>query len=249
VFFAYSLAMARLVAAGGIYVPDVSMTPRDLLVGLTGAAAYAPASLTMVTYLQAVSMTQWKVNFLHYGVNDLKVVHAARVPGRLVVLSLLAAVVLMIAIVPWVDIHAAYVHGAQKFDSWQFRDSGNWQFGELGASLRTPEAATPYLVTGLLCGSAVVWTLNWLHTNFLWWGLSPIGFVMGGTWAMNTRIWTNAFIAWLLVSMLRRFGGLKLYARFRPMFLGMVLGHVIIMGLRSLIDPMLGLHMQLSPWA
>jgi hypothetical protein len=33
------------------------------------------------------------------------------------------------------------------------------------------------------------------------------------------------------------------------MFLGMVLGHFFMMGLRSIIDPMLGLHMQLAPWA
>lgn len=246
---AYSLTMARLVAAGGIFVPDASMAPRELLVGLTGAAAFSPASLTMMTYLQAIFMAQWKVNFLHYNMNDLKVVHSARLPGKVVAVSLLLAVVLMIAIVPWVNIHAAYTHGAQTFDTWQFRDSGNYQYAELAASLRTPEAATPYLTTGLLCGAAVVWALNWLHTNFLWWGLSPIGFIMGGTWAMNTRIWTNAFIAWLLVSLLRRFGGLKLYAKFRPVFIGMILGHVLVMALRSMVDPMLGLYMQLSPWA
>jgi hypothetical protein len=72
---------------------------------------------------------------------------------------------------------------------------------------------------------------------------------MGGGNAMNTRIWTNAFIAWLAVVLVRRFGGLKLYARIRPIFLGMVLGHFLIMGLRSMIDPLLGLDMQLSPWA
>jgi hypothetical protein len=95
----------------------------------------------------------------------------------------------------------------------------------------------------------VMLLLTWLHQSFLWWGLSPIGFIMGGGNAMNTRIWSNAFIAWLLVVLLRRFGGLRLYAKFRPAFVGLVLGHFLIMGLRSMIDPLLGLNMQLSPWA
>jgi hypothetical protein len=249
IFFGYSLATARLVAAGGVFVPDVSMAPRDLLVGLTGAAGYSPASLTMVTYLQATFMGEWKVNFVHYNMNDMKILHSARLPGRLAAGALLLALVLMIAIVPWVNIHVAYTHGAQQFDVYQFRDMGNWRFGQLSDSLRTPEAATPFLPAGLLTGALVMFVLNWLHTSFLWWAVSPIGFIMGGTWGLNDRLWTNAFIAWVLVVLMIRFGGLRMYRRFRPLFLGMVLGHFLIMGLRSAIDPLVGLHMQLAPWA
>lgn len=249
IYFSYSLATARLVAAGGVFVPDVSMAPRDLLVGVTGAAAYSPASLTMVTYLQATFMLEWKVNFMHFNMNDLKILHSGRLPGRLAAGALLLAMLLMIAIVPWANIHAAYTYGAQKFDSWQFRDMGNWQFGRLAESLRIPEAPTPFLPFGLFCGATVMLALNWLHMNFVGWRISPLGFLLGGTWALNTRVWTNAFIAWLLVSALTRFGGLRLYRTFRPVFLGMALGHIVIMGLRSFIDPVLGLNMQLAPWA
>ena len=249
IFFGCSIAMARLVAAAGVYVPAVSMAPRDVLVGLAGTAAYPTPSLTMITYLQHTFMLQYKVNFMHFAINDLKIAHSARLPGRLVGVALLVAVLLMMAIVPWVNIHAAYRHGALGFDSWQFRDSGNGEFGQLAASLHSPEGATPYLPLGLLCGAGVMLVLAWLHQSFLWWGLSPIGFIMGGTFGMNARIWTNAFIAWLLVVLLRRFGGLKLYRALRPVFVGMVMGHFLIMGLRSIIDPMLGLRMQLSPWA
>ncbi len=72
---------------------------------------------------------------------------------------------------------------------------------------------------------------------------------MSDTYFMNARIWTNALIAWLLVVSIRRFGGLPLYRKVRPAFLGMILGHFVVLGLRSLIDPLLGLHMQLSSWA
>jgi hypothetical protein len=225
------------------------MNPRDLMIGVTGAAAYSPASLTMITYLQATFMLEWKVSFLHFDMNDMKILHSARVRGRLAAGALLLAVLLMMAVVPWVNIHTAYAQGAQKFDSWQFRDMGSYQFGQLSDSLRTPEAATPFVSYGLVCGAAVMFLLNWLHANFLWWGVSPIGFIMGGTWGLNTRLWTNAFIAWLLVFLMIRFGGLRMYRRFRPAFLGMALGHFLIMGLRSITDPMLGLFMQLSPWS
>jgi hypothetical protein len=71
---------------------------------------------------------------------------------------------------------------------------------------------------------------------------------MGGTWGLNDRLWTNALIAWILISVLVRFGGLRLYRRARPVFLGMALGHCVVMAVRSIIDVPLGLHMYLTPW-
>jgi len=247
-FLAYSLATTRLVAAGGIYVPSISMGPRDVLVGLTGTAAYRPRTLSLVTMLQFVFMQQYKVNFMHFAMNDMKVVHSARTPGRTVAIALLVAVVLMMAIVPWVNLSAIYHRGTLLMDAWQFRGAGNGTFGQLASDLRSPEIRDSYLPVGLLCGAAVMALLTWLHTAFLWWGISPIGFIMGGTFAMNARIWTNALLAWLLVVILHRLGGLRLYAKLRPAFIGMVLGHFAIMGLRSIIDPLFGLNMQLSPW-
>jgi len=248
IYFGYALAMTRMVAAGGIYVPGTALAPRDVLVGLTGATPYNPRSLALVTYLQHTFMTQPKIYFMHFAFNDLKVLHAARIRGSLGALALLLAVVLMMLVVPWTDLSAIYHRGALTLDLWQFRDSGSWVFGELAASLHSPEAPTSYLPVGLLCGGAVMLLLTWLHTSFLWWGLSPLGFIMSGTFGMNARIWTNALIAWVLVVLLRRFGGLRLYRAWRPAFVGMMVGHLVIMALRSIIDPHLGLNMQLSPW-
>ena len=105
-----------------------------------------------------------------------------------------------------------------------------------------------YLPTGLACGAAAMAGLTWLNARFVWWSLSPIGFVLGGTWGLGQRMWTSAFIAWLAVVSLRKVGGLRLYRTVRPMFLGMVIGHLVMMGFRSLFDPVLGLRMHLSAW-
>ncbi len=249
VYYAFSLSMARLVSASGVYVPDPGLPAKDMLVNLTGAGAYSGPTLTMMTYLQATFMLEYKVNFMHYAMNDLKVAHSARLPGRLVTIGLLVSVVLMLAISPWVVLYCAYTHGAFKFDTWGFRDMGLSQFGQLMDDLRNPRASDCYLPFGLISGGAIMLLLHWLHTSFLWWGISPIGFVMADTWGMNARIWTNALIAWIVVVTLRRIGGLRLYKTCRPLFLGMVLGHFLIFGLRSLIDPLFGMNTQLAPWS
>jgi hypothetical protein len=248
IFFAYSLAVARLVAAAGVYVPDISLEPRALLVDLRGAASYPARTLTMFTLLATPFMQLWKVNILHFTLNDFKILHSARVPGRLGAACLWIALLLMMAIVPWVTLHYAYSRGALNFDAWLFRDTGPQEFGRLMSDLRAPQPPSSYLPAGLAYGAAVMLLLTWLHASFIWFAISPIGFVLGGTWGMVQRMWTNAFIAWLLVTALRRFGGLRLYRLVRPAFLGMVIGHLVMMGFRSLFDPVLGLRMHLSAW-
>jgi len=248
VFFAYSIAMARLVAAGGVYVPDVSLAPRDLLTGLAGAARFPPGSLTVMGLLQGPFVRLHKVNLLHSFLNDYKVAHSARLPGRLVGVCLWLALVAMIAVVPWVILHYAYRDGSLNFDLWLFRDAGDVEFGQLASSLTTPEAPMSYLPAGLASGAAVMALLTWLNARFIWWSLSPIGFVLGGTWGLGARMWASAFVAWVAVASLRKVGGLRLYRTVRPMFLGMVIGHLVMMGSRSLLDPLIGLRMHLSAW-
>lgn len=248
VFLGYSVAMARLVAAGGVYVPSVSVHARELLVAARGAASIPAPTLTMMTVLKAPFMYQYKLNLLHFTLNDFKIAHSARLPGRLVAVCMWAAILLMIAIVPWVTLHYAYRHGALNFDWWLFRDSGGWEFGPLVENLRAPRPASSFLLAGLATGAAVMMLLTWLHSRFVWFAISPLGFVLGGTWGMVGRMWASAFVAWLLVFLIRRFGGLRLYRAVRPAFLGMVIGHLVIMGARSLLDPLLGLDMHLAAW-
>ncbi|NIQ99719.1 MAG: hypothetical protein GTN78_05890, partial [Gemmatimonadales bacterium] len=44
----------------------------------------------------------------------------------------------------------------------------------------------------------------------------------------NQHVWTNALIAWALTTLVRRYGGLRLYRALRPAFLGLVLGQLLV---------------------
>jgi hypothetical protein len=57
-------------------------------------------------------------------------------------------------------LHAAYTHGAAKFDPSGFSGLANDQFGQLVDSLRFPEPQTPFLPLGLVCGAGVMLVLS-----------------------------------------------------------------------------------------
>lgn len=105
--------------------------------------------------------------------------------------------------------------------------------------MRTPEAPDNSLRLALALGAAVMLGLVWLHGHMLWWPVSPIGFLMASSWEFDNNIWSNALIGWLLTTLIKRYGGLRLYRTFRPAFLGLVLGAFLSDGAFGMLNTVL----------
>jgi hypothetical protein len=69
----------------------------------------------------------------------------------------------------------------------------------------------------------VTFGIVWLRSRVAWFPFHPLGYALCGTWTMMV-FWFPCFVAWLLKVLILRYGGMRLYARARPFFLGMVLG-------------------------
>ncbi len=65
--------------------------------------------------------------------------------------------------------------------------------------------------------------LTWLRQRFLWWPLHPLGYPMASTFAMR-NMWFSVLVAWAAKSLVLRYGGVPVYERSRPFFLGLILG-------------------------
>ncbi|MFQ6130872.1 MAG: DUF6785 family protein [Armatimonadota bacterium] len=77
-------------------------------------------------------------------------------------------------------------------------------------------------------GFALVSVLVVLRTVFLRFPLHPLGFVMATTYGHH--IWGPFFVVWLTKTVVFRLGGMRLYRRLIPFFLGIALGHFFTAG-------------------
>ena len=75
---------------------------------------------------------------------------------------------------------------------------------------------------------------------FTWWPFHPIGLPIAVLDWTHT-LWMSVFLAWLIKRLFLKYGGPRLYLRFRPFFLGLILGQygtwvfwVVIAGLMGL---------------
>ena len=61
---------------------------------------------------------------------------------------------------------------------------------------------------------------------YVWWPLHPLGYPIGPTGIMD-HLWFDMFLAWLIKVSVLRYGGVALYRKTRPFFMGMIAGHIV----------------------
>lgn len=75
----------------------------------------------------------------------------------------------------------------------------------------------------LLLGAAIGLLIVFMRQHFYWWPLHPIGWMAGDTW-MSNYIFGSIFVVWVIKAAFLKFGGVPLFRKGKPVFLGMVFG-------------------------
>jgi hypothetical protein len=164
---------------------------------------------------------------MNYMMNSFKLLNRSRIRARGFAWGAgIVAVGVLIACSVGV-LYTCYRHGAVVMQCWPITAVPTCAFRELNNSLRFPETADNWLRVALVMGGAFTAGLSWMSAHFVWWPFSPIGFVIASVMHTNRDIWANALIGWLLATLIRRFGGLRLYHSLRPAFVGLVFGHYL----------------------
>ena len=245
-YYAVLLGCSRLVAAGGVMYTDVAAFPRGVATSTVGALALGYPSLTIYSYLSVIFMYDPNTVMMPQMMNSFKLLHTGRVAGRRFPYAALVGLTVAFLVGTAALLTVVYHYGAGTLGDWPFSGYPQWAFGELDSSMRMPEPPDNWLRFALGLGAGIVLLLTWLNTRFLWWPVSPVGFVIASSYETNRSLWLNVFIAWLVTTLIRRYGGLRLFRATRPAFLGLVLGEFLTKGALGLIAPLFGVSQSLS---
>jgi hypothetical protein len=100
---------------------------------------------------------------------------------------------------------------------------GSVPWERLTAWVQGPRGVNGPALQAAAAGMLVVAVLTALRLRFLWWPLHPIGYAAANTWTM-AWLWFPCLLMWVLKGLILRYGGLRLYRRWLPFFLGLILG-------------------------
>ncbi len=244
--FLLYIGLTRIVAEGGIPALTAPTISSDTIVSALGSSHIGARDLTglALTWPYHSDLRTFPMSPAAHG---LKMAEEMGKRKRLLFLGMLLALIIGIFTSLWLVIRFSYTSGGANLNKWFFVDGPIMPFKYTADKILHPTGPNGI---GWLCkgiGVVVMFFLMFMRNRFLWWSLHPIGFAIGSNrWV--TYLWFSIFLAWLLKSMILRYGGPKIYKNSIPFFLGLILGQYTCAGTWFIIDCITGMKGNMVFW-
>jgi len=225
--FVIFLAMARVIAQGGVGFTASTMLPQPFTVYSLGTEMVGWKGLAGISlsYSWAAEM---RTTVMASAANGLKLAQGGtrsagrRLAGRRLFWAMVLAIVVSLAGATWITLHLNYTYGGINLRQFGV-PSITYRF--LVDKLQNPvgwDHVRPRLLfTGV--GAVMMAFLIYMQHHFLWWPLHYIGLPVGDSWVMGWA-WFSVFLGWLLKAVIFRFAGTRGYQAYKPLFLGFIGG-------------------------
>jgi hypothetical protein len=236
VFFLWCVALTRIRAEAGMGGLTGPMTPQETMFLFDGTSMFGPQNLTLLQHVKWMAFDLRALpTEMPSMLEDLKMGDTVQLEGRSMAIAMLFAIVVSTLMVYLVLIPLVYQHGGVTMNRQRFYDVPTQPFRELATILKNPR--TPDRLGEGFVGLGFLTTLllSWLRLRFVWWPLHPIGYAVGFSRRTIDWMWFGIFLGWAAKLILLRLGGMRLYRRALPFFLGLILGEFTMGGVFGFI--------------
>jgi len=130
----------------------------------------------------------------------------------------------------WVTLHVSYKLGAAaRITGWGSLGYGPEAYNRLASWISSPLKPNVAATWAMVVGFAVASALAAIRMHAYGWPFHALGFAISGGWSMMWA-WLSLFVAWVLKSVVLRYGGLRGYRNGLPFFFGIILGDFVVGG-------------------
>ncbi len=245
--FVIALVMARSTAEGGLLMTETSFRPVDFYRMFAPVHTLGGANMTMLAFFDGAFLRDQRGLLLTGFLDGLKISDGANVRRRaflpVFVLAILAALVIAGAVHIWLP----YTRGGVTLYTYVYQGNNLWTFREYQAHMTGPTIMNWQAPTFFAAGVIVTLFLSYMRAAFFWWPFHPLGYALSISWTMSV-FWFSCFVAWLIKGLILRYGGMTLYIRARPWFLGMVLGEFGMAVVWTLVSALTDSPTPVFPW-
>ncbi len=231
------LAVARVIAQGGIGFTASTMLPQPFTVYALGTAAIGGKGLASISlsYSWAAEM---RTSVMASAANGLKLAHVGRVHSRRLFWAMVLALVVGMVGAGWITLYLNYTYGGINMKQFgvptiAYSFLQNKLLNPIGADHIHPRMWFTVL------GAGIMGLLIYLQHHYLWWPLHYIGLPISDSWVMGWA-WFSVFLGWLLKAIIFKFSGTRGYHVFKPLFLGFIAGQLMGGALWMIVDFALG---------
>lgn len=241
IYFALSLAITRMRAELGPPAHDLHFSgPDHLIPNIATPGKLAKEDLAMMTCFFGFNRA-YRAHPMPFQLEGLKMAERGRFTSSGFVWAIWLACGLGAIVGFWANLHLMYQVGAassvappvvpQIFGGEAWNRMDGWVKNPTTGDVKP--AAIGF-------GFAFAMALGLLRQKLLGFPFHPVGYAVSSSWSLSV-LWMPLLVAWLIKAPILRFGGLALYRRMMPFFLGLIVGECVVGGAWSLVGLFFGL--------
>jgi hypothetical protein len=229
------LGITRLVVQSGVYYLGTPVVGQAFTLAVTGTRL-GPSNLVALAlaYTWHGDVQSIFMPAAAHGARLADLGHRPRDLARVMGLAVVVGFVVSLAFI----LHLCYQYGAANFRSWYFaagQGAAKVAFDGVVYQLANP-ASTDWGKLGHFAFGGVLYTvLIAAQYRFSWWPLHPAGLAVAPLW-MTRHIALSVALAWACKVLVLRYGGVRRYRELRPLFIGLVAGFFLAVGIGLVVD-------------
>jgi hypothetical protein len=243
------LVMARCTAEGGLLITEGCFTPMDVLT-MEKYSLLSPRNLTAMALKDAVLFRDLRGIPITGFLDAQKLSDETRLAKRTLLGALVVGILAAIAVAFVFQLWLPYTYGALNLYGYVYERQPT-QFFRENAPFMTPSGGeTPvpaFRPLFFALGFVITLLLAWGRSAFPGFPFHPLGFAMSATWGVIV-LWFSMLVAWLIKAPLLRYGGMPLYRRVRPFFLGLIFGEFFSAAVWAVLALLYGVDTPVYPW-
>lgn len=243
IYFALGATITRIRAELGPPVHDLfGVGPDYVITRFTGTRRLGEKNLTALAMLYWLNRESYRSFPMAHQMEGMKLAEVGNINPRRLIYGFMVAGLVGAFSCFLVVLHFGYSLGADI----RFGGPARWfaieGFNRLSWWVSYPQNIDFQILGFSAAGFILSLGLLIMRMRFLWWTLHPIGYAISYWWAMNL-LWFPIFLSFIAKTIILRYGGLSLYRRAVPLFLGLILGEYIIGGIWNILGIILGRNM------
>lgn len=237
------ITLSRIRAETAVVSGELTwVNPQSIIPALLGTSHMSQTDMVHMATLSWFN-TDYRAMPMPHMLEGLVGQHRSR--GRmsnLVWAIMIAAAIGIVAALLW-DLQLYYSLGAAtaKINNWRIL-KGSEPWNNLQGWIQNPKPPNFPMGIAMVVGAAITALLTALRMRFVDFPLNAAGYALNMSFA-NDFFWCDMFVAWLLKSLIMRYGGRDLYRKLLPFFLGLILGDFVTGSVWSIIGTILHLNL------
>ncbi len=230
-YFAMSMTVTRIRAELGPPAHDLYNAGPDLLLtDAFGTRRIGNRNLSVMSLFFWLNHLSYRAHPMPHQLEALKLAHQTRFNTTHLLAVLAIAIFIGALSAAWGHLHLSYQIGLEQARSWYARAAFNRLAGWVYNPSETSISGLLYTAGGFVFAVSLL-LLRW---RFIQWPLHPVGYVVSSWWTF-TGLWFPLLISWTIKRILLSTGGVRLYRRAIPFFIGLVIGDVIVASVISIV--------------